>query len=485
MRLMLINPSMNFSRSMGWYAPMMEPAPCIGLARLAAVARQNGHEVRVIDAYSEHLSVEQTAAQTVVFQPDVIGLSVLTASAPFCERLTDILRRRLPAAKIVLGNVHAGVFAEELIVQHRADVVAHGEAEHSFARLLTVYESGGDLGDIPGITYAREGQPATTPPPGEFIDLDTLPRPAWDLLPYHNYGMLPFVTMAKPALMVEGSRGCPFNCRFCALRHMGQIYRHRDPAGLADEMAWLVRDFGARMIAFADSIFPLTEKQAFALSEELRRVELGNLVWATEIRTDLVTEPLITALKNVQLTRVLFGIESGSQSSLDRVDKKLTVAQTRRAVEICRRQGVQAVGFFILGLPEETEADLEATVRLALELPLDIVKFNVTIPYPGSQLFDDARAAGTLRHTDWEDYSCYVTEAARLPLVTANVSGEYLLAKQRQAIRRFYLRPKTIAAHLLRLRTVPLRFLALAAYNLTREALAEGYQRTFKPRKRV
>jgi radical SAM superfamily enzyme YgiQ (UPF0313 family) len=464
---------MDFDRSMGWLAPMMEPAPAIGLARLAAVLRLAGHDVSAIDSYALRLTVDETLNKLARTKPDLIGIGVLTPSAPYVERLARSIRERLPEVRIVLGNVHASVFAEDYVTEGLADVVVHGEGEKIIGPLIKALEDDGDLGEVRGITFNDGTGPVTTEKAPPIDDLDSLPRPAWDLFPYKKYGMLPFVTLAKPALMVEGSRGCPYGCDFCALRHMGRKYRMRSAQSVVEEIEWLRRRFGARQIAFADAIFPLTEKQGFEFCDRMRSSELAQqIIWSTETRTDLLTRDLVQAMKSAGCKRILFGIESGSQSTLNNVNKKLDVNAAERAIEYCREAGLQTVGFFILGLPGETEEAAQQTIDLALSLPLDFAKFNITVPYPGSELFNRARANGQLRHTKWEDYSCYVEQPENLALLLADMPAETLIRLQKDSIRKFYLRPSMIAKHLFLVRTIEMKYLVRAGTHLLADQIA-------------
>lgn len=464
---------MNFDRSMGWLAPMMEPAPAIGLARLAAVLRIAGHDVSAIDAYALRLSIEQTIKRLVRLKPDVACIGVLTPSAPYVEQLIRAIRQSLPEVTIVLGNVHASVFAEDYVDQGLADYVVHGEAEHIIAPLMDALAGGKDPGEINGITYLEDDEPRSTGKAEPINDLDSLPRPAWDLFPYKKYGMLPFVTMAKPALMVEGSRGCPYGCDFCALRHMGRKYRMRSAQSIVDEIEWLQRSFGARQIAFADAIFPLTEKQGLEFCDRMQSSPTaGQLIWSTETRTDLLTRDLVRAMKDAGCRRIMFGIESGAQQTLNNVNKKLDVNAAEKAIEYCREAGLQTVGFFILGLPGETEQAAQQTIDLALSLPLDFAKFNITVPYPGSALFNRAVEKGQLRHRRWEDYSCYVEQPESLSLLLADMPAETLIRLQRESIRKFYLRPSMIARHLFLVRTIEMKYLVRAGAHLLADQLS-------------
>jgi len=162
----------------------------------------------------------------------------------------------------------------------------------------------------------------------------------------------------------------------------------------------------------------------------------------------------------------LLGIESGSNETLQNVNKKLKIEKTREAVEACRKAGIQTCGFLMIGLPGETKSSAEETVRFACSLPLDVAKFNIAIPYPGSKFYDDLNASGELRHKRWEDYTCYVTDPDQLPWVNPEWKANELIKYQNKALRRFYLRFDIIMRHLFVIKTIRPWHLAVGGYVL-------------------
>jgi radical SAM superfamily enzyme YgiQ (UPF0313 family) len=172
------------------------------------------------------------------------------------------------------------------------------------------------------------------------------------------------------------------------------------------------------------------------------------------------------AMKSAGCGRVLMGIESGADDTLKKAGKGLKTEKARAAVEACRNAGIQSCGFFILGLPGETKVNAGKTVRFACELPLDIAKFNIAIPYPGSRFYNDLEASGGLRHRRWEDYTCYASEADQLPWVNPEWDPKELIDFQNKALRRFYFRIGMIFRHVFVIRTVKPWFLIVGGWIL-------------------
>ncbi|MBU1997903.1 MAG: B12-binding domain-containing radical SAM protein, partial [Candidatus Omnitrophica bacterium] len=363
-------------------------------------------------------------------------------------------------------------FAEDFILSGEADVVVHGEGEDTLRDLVPALLSNQKLDPIKGISFQKNGMVIKTEGRPLINDLDRLPYPDWNIFNYRKYGLLPFVTMSKPALTIEGSRGCPHNCSFCSLGYMGKKYRVRSVQSIADEFEYTCDYYGAKQIAFADAMFPLTEKHGLEFCAEIMRRKLEKkCIWVTETRVDIITQPLLKAMKEAGCRRLLFGIESGVQTVLDGVKKNQNIEKIVKTIKICKQIGVQTCGFFILGLPGEDKSATEETIKFALKLPLDLAKFNITIPYPGCAIYQEAEQKGKLLHRNWEDYTCYTPKPQQLPWVPEGREPKELINFQKKAIRSFYLRPRVIFRHLFIIRSIGLKFIIIGGWILVSEEI--------------
>ncbi len=474
-RVFLINPSMDIPAGFGAYRKLMEPMPCLGLAYVAAACRQAGHEVRVLDNFVENLSHGQVVGLARDWGAQVVGISMLTPTAQTTEALGLLLRAGLPSAKVVLGNLHAALFAKELVGRGACDAVLHGEGEIRFPRLIEALTAGRDLSAIPGITWRGPDGIMSTPMCEPIADLDALPYPAWDLFPWRSYTFLPFVTVAQPCLSVLGSRGCPYSCKFCALGYMGHRVRRRSPAAIAAEVEWLVTKLGIRHVGFVDPIFPLDRRHALDTCLAIRaRAIPGEWWWTSQTRVDAVDEELCREMRRSRCRRILFGIESGSDGLLAGIGKNYTTDDVRRGVAAARAAGLEISAFFMLGLPGETLAAARQTVRFALELDIDFAKFAITIPYPGSELYDRLIREGKMGSRDWGRFTTFNPDPDSLPFVPEGMTARQLLAMQRRANLRFYFRPRIILRHLFKIRSIPPRTLFQGALLALRQVFKGG-----------
>ena len=467
MRVLLINPAMNLKK-LGRFASLLEPMPCIGLAYIAAALEAHGCHVRVIDMFAEGLDVDEVVEKSARFRPELVGMTVLTPSAPVCSAISTRLRGRLPGVNIVWGGVHADVFAADIVRSREADFAVHGDGEITVCELVDALASGEtDFSSIDGLTWLGDGLAVTNTARPINQDLDGLPYPAWHLFPYHKYGLLPFADFAKPVLTISGSRGCPYRCDYCSLIHTGgKVYRRRDPIKIVDEYEYLVDRFGVKQIGFIDPIFPLVKKDLAPFCAELVARGLDKKCqWLSETRADRLDEETAQLMYDGGCRRVLMGIESGVDMLLGNVNKNITTDKVRIGVKNAHKAGLQSVGLFMIGMPGETPEMTRETVEFAVELDLDFAKFAITVPFPGSKLFED-RWQKDLFRDDWENYTTFNPDPDRLIYHPHGYDPATLVTMQSWALRRFYMRPRQVKKQFLDLRTISPKMLLYGIYGM-------------------
>ena len=468
MRVLLINPAMDL-RKLGRFAGLLEPMPCIGLAYIAGALEAHGVHVRVIDMFAEKLSGQQVVDKVARFRPDLVGMSVLTPSAPTCTELSARIRARLPGVKVVWGAVHADVFARDIVRDGDADFVVHHDGEITLTELVDALARGEqDLSAVDGITWkTTDGQVVKNKERVLNRELDDLPYPAWHLFPFHRYGLLPFADFAKPVLTMAGSRGCPYRCDYCSLINTGgKVFRRRDPIKVVDEYEYLVERYGVKQIGFIDPIFPLVKKDLGPLCEELVRRGLDQRCqWLSETRADRLDAETCQQMYAGGCRRVLMGIESGSDMLLGNVNKNLTTASVREGVKNAKAAGIQTVGLFMIGMPGETPEMTRETVEFAVDLDVDFAKFAITVPFPGSKLFED-RWQKDLFRDDWENYTTFNPDPDRLVYHPPGYDPAELIRMQSWALRRFYMRPAQIRRQMVELRTISPKMLLYGLYGM-------------------
>jgi radical SAM superfamily enzyme YgiQ (UPF0313 family) len=234
---------------------------------------------------------------------------------------------------------------------------------------------------------------------------------------------------------------------------MERRWRMRTPEDVVDEWEWLVREMGAAEIGVLDDSFNIDRKRVLRICDLIIERNLQHVPWImiNGIRANLADEELLGKMRQAGCIRTAFGVESGNQHILDTIiHKQLTLDQVRRAFAAAKKVGMETIGFFIIGMPGETEETMDDTIRFACELDPLVANFSIATPFPGTELYDIVKARGRILAETWDDFVFFEGKARfELP----DLPAELVERKWREAYRRFYLRPHRIARTLMRKQT--------------------------------
>lgn len=444
-RVLLINPSYNVVYGQSKIKAVVPFHPVINLAILGAALLERGHTARIFDFCVSENTLERLEETLKEFRPDIVGFTVVTPMYGEVKRLAELVREILPKALIVGGAAHVSSYPAETVTETEIDVAVVGEGTEPLCQLA----EGFPWEEIPSITYRDEsGAIKQNPRSKRLATLDDEPMPAYHLYDIQKYRVSSVTARNWPVAYFETTRGCPHLCTYCNKNVFGRTFRTKSIERCLDEIRHFL-DLGFKEIHMLDDTFSTNKPRAKELCRAIIRsglkfpwMEVGGL------RVDRVDEELFELMREAGCYGIGFGIESGSQQILDRIRKGTTVEQIRRAVTQCYNAGIEPYGFFMLGLPDETEETMRATIDLAKELPFQLVKFNITIPLPGTELFEEYKERGLLKSLDWEKYSFY-TDPEDLythPTLEWSVVRQYF----KQAYREFYWRPSYILQRLIR-----------------------------------
>lgn len=465
MKAILINPSMDFSK-FGAYARFMEPMPPLGLAYIASALEKAGARVNVIDNFVFRSNVDSILNEIKRHQPDFVGISCLTPSATNVFAIARAIRAYNKNIVITLGNIHATVFANSILKKEEVDIIVRGEGEFIVYELASALIENKPLEGILGISFKRDGDIIHTPDRPINMNLDELPYPAWHLFPYKDYGFLPFMDVKKPGLSILSSRGCPYRCVFCSLLEMSSIYRKRKPSAVVDEFEYLINNFPIKQIGFVDPAFALSRPDAIEICNQLINRHLNKLTWICETRVDLMDKELLSLMKEAGCRRILYGIETGTEESLKTAQKNFGLKDVQETISCTKNIGIETSGLFMIGFPGETKEMILDTIQFSKILDLDFAKFAITVPYPGSQLYNNLIKSGTFDRTDWENYVTFNTEPEKLICIPGSLPARDLINMQRRAHFEFYFRIKIILRQLFKLRTIKLINLFFGLYAI-------------------
>ena len=467
MKILLVNPPVDLDRIFGAGKVFVQKYRPLGLLYIAAVAREAGFDVSVIDALAEEMSEGELKKKTAELNPDVVGISTLTSSGSAVWRYGGWLKKNFKDTCVVLGNVHASVFAQEYLRNSCCDAVVHGEGENIFPEIAKKVAEKGSFETVRGITFRNEKGEIIRTGAAAAQEISSFPFPARDLLLHglYNLGKLSnrYFVGGKGAITetMISSRGCPRRCTFCAV-HGSRSPRFSDPARVVDEMEMLKREYGASYILLEDALFLANGPRVLEICSLIgkRGFKLG---WGCQGHVQCVTREIIKAMDKAGCYEISLGIESGVQSILDRINKGTTLEGIREAIRIIKdNSDIHVEGLFVLGLPGERYEESLKTIEFAKSLPLDMAQFSVLTPYPGSPLFDELRMKGEIDSgvredgsvdpAVWDRYASYICFSNVAPVwITDAFDADSLRKLQKKALRDFYLRPAHILRHLRRI----------------------------------
>jgi anaerobic magnesium-protoporphyrin IX monomethyl ester cyclase len=405
MNILLINPSYDSVYKGTRIKEGVPYSPVLSLSTIATPLIKDGHKVSIID------SNIFTNPNTVIlekikqFAPHYIGITFTTPLYEEMIKITQLAKNLDKNIILVGGGAHISSFPEETLRNSLLDIAVRGEGDFTLSEII----SGKSKKEIYGISY-KEGTNITSNPPREYIkDLDILPYPAWNLYDLKKYKTTNLLAKENPAGWLETSRGCVYKCPYCNKSIFGRTFRTKSAKRVLAEIEYML-NLGFKEIHIADDCFTTDIKRANDICDEIIKRKL-KFPWATPtgIRVDRITEELLKKMAQAGCYRVFYGIESGSQRILNNINKGISLDQIRNAVRISNKVGMETYGYFMIGLPGETEEDMKKTLEFAKSLNLTMAKMSITIPIPGSVLFDEWNKKGVIKIKDWSKFNFYST----------------------------------------------------------------------------
>ncbi|MCL4789757.1 MAG: B12-binding domain-containing radical SAM protein [Verrucomicrobia bacterium] len=399
--------------------------PPLGIQTLAPILRQRGHQVRMFDTCHPHMKAEHIAQAVVEDRPDAIALSFLsTTTYPAVKAMARRLKTKAAGTPIIVGGAFATLNADRILEDcPDIDCVGVGEGEELLPDYLNHLD---DPGSVAGLVWRRDGKTVANPPRPLLRDLDQFPYPDRTSLPIDYIESLPLDVPAVLSLdkfcTVQTSRGCPYSCIYCDIPALGEgRWRSRSPEHVLGELQEL-NALGYRSIYLTDDHFLINRKRIDEICRGIieRKLEFH---WGCEGRVDSVGIEQLPIMRRAGCNFLAFGVEAGTQKVLDRLKKKQTPAQVAHAVREAKRQGIARVhGFFVVGSPDETRADILESFRFAARLELDTFGFNRLCAYRGTPLWQEYVARGIIDDArDWHKwFKCSDIDPTTLPSAEVN-----------------------------------------------------------------
>lgn len=424
--------------------------PPLGLLYVAgSVVRNCKHELHIIDAIIDNLSYKQIEDRVRKTGPDVVGIY---ATIFTFRDVLDIAR----IVKSINKNIHVCVggplivaYPEEAMTHVNFDSAIVEEGEISFVELLDCIDKKKPLHSVKGILYRENGQVRMAEARQPIEDLDSLPFPARELVPYKKYYDL--IGREKIMTTISTSRGCPNRCAFC--NRLGiNVYRMRSPKNVVDEIEECIK-LGIGEFFFIDDTFTHDRERVIAICDEILKRRL-HIKWDVRTRVDALDNELAIKMKEAGCSLVRIGIESGSDKVLKQLNKRLTVAQVEKTISALQKAQLDFVPYFIFGNPSETMEDIMKSIDFAIKLNPPYVVFAILLIMPKTDIFYRGMKGGIFKNDFWRDFVLNPTDNFKPLFWTENFSEEELDEILALAHRKFYRRPRYLLERLLEIRSI-------------------------------
>jgi radical SAM superfamily enzyme YgiQ (UPF0313 family) len=398
------------------------PAPPLGVSYVAAAFEAAGADVRIFDYIVSQYTPDKLKKMPDKYKPDVVGATSVTLNFKSAAEIVRTAKKHNPSMITMMGGPHVSFDAVNVLQSYpEIDMIVIGEGEETIKALMSINMDTGRWKDVKGIAFRQDNEVIFTKPRELIADLDTLPLPARHLLPLSRYQALGF------PVSVITSRGCPYPCIFCQGRRMvGKKVRHRSPALVVDEIESIL-SYGMTRINVADDLFTANKKNVKRVCEEIQRRGL-KFSWSAFARVNTVDKETLEIMRDTGCDSVSFGIESGNQEMLDRIQKKITLDEARQAVKICKEVGILAHASFMVGLPGESTQSLRDSQKFAdsLDIPYG---YHFLAPFPGTTVREKIDEYDLeILTDDWDQYDAnraIVKTSKLLPEQIAEFVAEY------------------------------------------------------------
>jgi len=305
------------------------------------------------------------------------------------------------------------------------------------------------LKKIPGLVFKENGKIVNTGPKEYVTDLDGLPFPPREMLPYKKYFSL--LAKKEPITTMFTSRGCPFQCAFCDRPTMGKVFRKRSANNIVNEMEECLK-LGIQEIFIYDDTFTVDRKRVVDVCNEILKRSL-KFNWDIRARVDTIDEEVLRLLKKAGCQRIHYGVEAGTEKILKVLNKKITLEQVLKAFRLTRKIGIETLAYFIIGSPTETKEDILETIKFAKKLNPDFVQITLLTPFPATRLYQQALDEKVFKNDYWREFAKNPQKGIKTKYWTKELSNEELQNLLSYAYKQFYVRPGYIMRRLLKVRS--------------------------------
>ena len=366
--------------------------PPLNLLNIGAILLKKGYSVHIIDGVSMKGGMQEAVKSITALNPRFIGLTAMTAHIHASENMAAELKKNMPDIPIIIGGIHVSTLPVETLHKFPSfDIGVVGEGENTCIELIESIEKGEDLSHVCGLVVRTKDGIRLTPPREVIKNLDTLPLPAWHLLPDYVQTYQPTLSrrVSLPSAYIVTSRGCPYSCSFCSNVVHGKTFRSYSVDYLMKMVAYMVDVYKVKDLAIYDENLALNKNRIIEFCQRLIHAKY-DLTWSCDARADSIHEEILDLMYKAGCRSIWYGMESGNAEILKKYNKMLTLEDLEKASMLTNQYKIKACGSFIIGGPGETENTIKDTIRFAKKIKLDyFVPFYYT-PIPGAPAYEGA-----------------------------------------------------------------------------------------------
>jgi anaerobic magnesium-protoporphyrin IX monomethyl ester cyclase len=408
MKVLFVEPPKDIWFVMGEYLP-----PPYGIIQLAAYLEREVKdiEIKVLDCNAQQVDWEGLERKIESFNPNIVASSALaTCNTYLIARTLETAKKVNPDIFTVTGGQHFTATAQESLETFpEIDVIVRGEGEQTFTELVKNADKRSTFPRTRGISFRHKGKIIHNPDKPLIQNLEELPYPGYHFVKdlVHKYHFAAMAGRKAPYALIEGSRGCTHRCTFCTQwRHWQGMFRTKSPKRVADEMEFCYRNYGSRFIWLTDDNSSLGKRASSLADELLQRRIAEDLMWFMQLRCDDVVKnrDLLPKMRKAGLRWVLLGVESPKQSTLQSFKKGITPEDAKKAVKLLRQNDIFAQAMLIIGERKDTAESIADLREFVNELDPDFAIFAILTPFPGTEIFENAKQNGWIEDFNWSHY---------------------------------------------------------------------------------
>jgi anaerobic magnesium-protoporphyrin IX monomethyl ester cyclase len=424
----------------------------LGLGYIASYLIKYGeHEVQLYEPEAQGLIMDDIQKIVIEFKPDIIGITCSTANFTRAIAMAQLCRDS-SGARIIFGGVHVSAIPEFIMSEYGdlIDSVVVGEGEETMLELVDAYMNNSDIGTIKGIVYKKQDKIVRNEYRPFIENLDKIPFPARHLIPQDLFVPNMHNARYRKCQTILTSRGCPFNCSFCAARIVsGKQYRMHSADYVLEEMQMLKTDYNARQLLITDDTFTINHPRLEAVCEGMIDKKL-NLKWFCFAQVTTVNKELLNLMKKAGCYSIGFGLESSNKEILQNMGKPISPAKSKQTVKMANEVGLKTQAFYILGSTGETKAQMLDTIQFSKKVDSTLAFYNMLVPFPGTKDFDSYFSSVSLKTIDWEKFVAIGEDCV---LKSSGVPGCEIENLISEANIQYYLNPRKLLNLLFHIRT--------------------------------